>query len=143
MFCELLENDKLFSIHHKNIQRLIIEILHNFTPCIMNSIFQVNQTIPYDLRKRNIFQSRYPNSVKYGTEIIYSSENDCFGNNRKLQKSKILQTKNKKVEACLPIKVMQSLFATSWFHLIIKYLVVLLPSTLGSLLTDIYIYIYI
>ena len=109
----------------------------------MNSIFQVNQTIPYDLRKRNIFQSRYPNSVKYGTEIIYSSENDCSGNNQKLQKSKILQTKNNKVEACLPTKVMQSLFATSWFHLIIKYLVVLLPSTLGSLLTDIYIYIYI
>ena len=137
MFCELLENDKLFSIHYKNIQRLIIEILHDLSPCIMNSIFQVNQTIPYDLRKRNIFQSRYP--VKYGTETIYSSENDCSENNQKLRNSKILQIKNKNVEACFPMKVMQSLFATSWFHLIIKYLVVLLPSTLGSLLTDTYI----
>ena len=36
----------------------------------MNNIFKVNQTIPYDLRKRNALQSRNPNSVKYGTETI-------------------------------------------------------------------------
>ena len=48
-FCELLEKDKSFSIHHKNIQNLAIEIymfLHNLSPCIMNNIFKVNQTVP-------------------------------------------------------------------------------------------------
>ena len=36
----------------------------------MNDIFKVNQTVPYDLRKRNILQSRNPSSVKYGTKTI-------------------------------------------------------------------------
>ena len=38
-FCELLEKDKSFSIHHKSIQSLAIEIykfLQNLSPCIMN-----------------------------------------------------------------------------------------------------------
>ena len=72
-FCELLEKDKSFLIHHKNIQSLTIEIykfLHNLSPCIMNNIFKVNQTVPYDLRKRNVFQRRNPSSVRYGTETI-------------------------------------------------------------------------
>ena len=54
LFCELLEKAKSFSIRHKNIQSLVIEIykfLHNLSPCIMNNIFKVNQTLPYDLRK--------------------------------------------------------------------------------------------
>ena len=73
LFCELLEKDKLFSIHHKNIQSLAIEIykfLHNLSPCIMNNIFKVNQTVPYDIRQRNILQSINPSSVRYGTETI-------------------------------------------------------------------------
>ena len=32
----------------------------------MNNIFKV----PYDLRKRNVLQSRNPSSVRYGTETI-------------------------------------------------------------------------
>ena len=53
-FCELLEKDKSFSIHHKNIRILAIEIymfLPNLSPCIMNNIFKANQTVPYDLKK--------------------------------------------------------------------------------------------
>ena len=72
-FCELLEKDKSYLIHHKNIQSLTIEIykfLHNLSPSIMNNIFKVNQTVPYDLRKRNVFQRRNPSSVRYGTETI-------------------------------------------------------------------------
>ena len=72
-FCELLKKGKSFSIHHKSIQSLAIEIYkfsHNLSPCIMNNIFKVNQTVPYDLRKRNVLQSRKPTSVRYGTETI-------------------------------------------------------------------------
>ena len=36
----------------------------------MNNISKVNQTTPYDLRKRNVLQSRNPNSVKHSTETI-------------------------------------------------------------------------
>ena len=59
-FCELLTKDKSFSIHHENIQSLAIKIYkfsHNLPPCIMNYIFKVNQTVTYDLRKRNVLQS--------------------------------------------------------------------------------------
>ena len=34
----------------------------------MNNIFKINQTVPYDLRKQNVLQSRNPSSVRYGTE---------------------------------------------------------------------------
>ena len=74
LFCELLEKDKSFSIHHKLIQSLAIEIhkfLYNLFPCIINNIFKVNQTVPYDFRKRNVLRSRNPNSVRYGTQTIF------------------------------------------------------------------------
>ena len=72
-FCGLLEKDKSFSIHDKNIPSLAIEIykfLFNLLPCIMNNIFKVNQTVTYDLRKRNVLQSGNPSSVRYGTGTI-------------------------------------------------------------------------
>ena len=36
----------------------------------MNIIFKINQTVPYDLKKRNVLQSRNLSSVRYGTETI-------------------------------------------------------------------------
>ena len=36
----------------------------------MNNTFKVNQTVPYDLRKRNVLQSRNPSSVRYGSDTI-------------------------------------------------------------------------
>ena len=36
----------------------------------MNNTFKVNQTLPYDFRKRNVPQSRDPSYVRYGTETI-------------------------------------------------------------------------
>ena len=34
----------------------------------MNNMFKVNQTVPYDFRKRNVLQSRNSSSVGYGNE---------------------------------------------------------------------------
>ena len=48
----------------------IYKFLYNLSPCIMNNKFKVNQTVLYDLRKRNVLQSRNPSSVRYGTETI-------------------------------------------------------------------------
>ena len=53
-FCELIEKDKSFSIHHKNIEGLSIEIY------IMNNIFKVNQTIPMILENETYFKEEIP-----------------------------------------------------------------------------------
>ena len=65
-YCELLEKDKSFSIHWPSkftsfyiIYHLELSITH------LKSI-----NCPYDLRKRDFFQSRNPSSVRYGTEAI-------------------------------------------------------------------------
>ena len=52
----------------------------------MNNIFKVNQTVPYDLRKRNVLQSRNPSSVRYRDHVLHSSKNmdTCPRNNHKL-----------------------------------------------------------
>ena len=36
----------------------------------MNSMFKINQTVPYDIRKLNVFQSRNSSSVRYNTKTI-------------------------------------------------------------------------
>ena len=43
----------------------------------MNNMFKFNQTVPYDLRKRNVPQSSNPSSVKiwYRDHISNSSKN--------------------------------------------------------------------
>ena len=71
--CELLEKDRSFLILYKNIQSLAIKIykiLHNLLPCFLNNVFRVNQTVSYDLRQRNVLQSRNLSSVGYGTETM-------------------------------------------------------------------------
>ena len=53
-FQELLDLDGSITIHHKNIQRLAIEmfkIKNNLSPPLMNDIFKEN-TNTYDLRKK-------------------------------------------------------------------------------------------
>ena len=37
---------------------------------ILNEVFKVNETIPYDLRMRNELYARNPKTVRYGTETI-------------------------------------------------------------------------
>ena len=72
-FNELLNKDGSFTIHQRNAQSLAIEIyeyLHGLSPAILNEVFKVNKTIPYDLRMRNELYARNPKTVRYGTETI-------------------------------------------------------------------------
>ena len=46
--------DGSFGIHQRNVQSLEIETyLHGLSPAILTEVFNVNETIPYDLRMRN------------------------------------------------------------------------------------------
>ena len=72
-FQELLDKDASFSVHHRNIQTLAIEIckhIHGLLSAIMGEVFKVNRTLSYNLRTQNDFSSRVPKTVKYGTETI-------------------------------------------------------------------------
>ena len=62
-----------FSIHHRNIQTLTIEIfkfLNGLSPEIMNDVFQVKSRAPYYLRDKNELHSRNPKTLAYGTESV-------------------------------------------------------------------------
>ena len=72
-FQELLDKDVSFSVHHRNIQTLKIEIykhIHGLSPAIMEEVFKINRNLPYNLRTHNEFSSRVPKTAKYGTETI-------------------------------------------------------------------------
>ena len=73
-FNELLDKDGSFTIHQRNVQSLAIEIyeyLHGLSPAILNEVFKVNKTIPYDLRMRNELYARNRKIVIYGTETTF------------------------------------------------------------------------
>ena len=71
-FKELLEKDNSVSIHHRNVQKLAIEIykvLHGFSPPILNDIF-VPVSHPYNFRRNDTLQRRGVNSIRHGTGPI-------------------------------------------------------------------------
>ena len=73
-FNELLDKDGSFTIHQRHVQSLAIEIykyLYGLSPAILNEVFKVNETIPYDSRLRNELKARNPKTVRYGTETIF------------------------------------------------------------------------
>ena len=52
-FQELLDKGASFSVHHRNIQTLAIEIykhIHWLSPAVMGEVFKINRTLPYNLR---------------------------------------------------------------------------------------------
>ena len=64
--------DNSFSIHERNIQRLVIDIykfLNELSPSFLNNVFHKNISNSYDLRNNKELYSRYPKTVGtiYGT----------------------------------------------------------------------------
>ena len=71
-FRELLKKDHSFSIHHRNLQKLAVEmykLVNNISTEPMKSIF-IPRNVPYNLRGKNPFQSRNIKSVRNGTETL-------------------------------------------------------------------------
>ena len=71
-FDELLRKDGSVRIHHRNLQKLAIEMYkayNDLSPTLVKSIFPLRET-PYNLRNNNPFQPTNPHSVYNGTETI-------------------------------------------------------------------------
>ena len=87
---------------------------------MLNEVFKVNETIPYDLRIQSKLYARDPTKLRYGTETISflspkiwslipqnvkdSDTVPCFKKKKKREK------KNK-----LPMSFKQNIFVTCWF----------------------------
>ena len=71
-FQELLDLDDSITIHHKNIQKLAVEmfkIKNNLSPPLMKGIFKEN-TNTYDLRNKRCWEPPNVRTVRYGSETI-------------------------------------------------------------------------
>ena len=71
-FYELLQKDNSFTIHHRNIQKLALEmyrVKHRIAPKIMCELFN-EANVPYNLRKDVHFRSYNVKTVLYGTETL-------------------------------------------------------------------------
>ena len=71
-FAELLSEDKSFTLHYKNVQKLAIEmykVKNELCPKITLAIFE-EVTHPYNLRNGSICGSCKVKTVRYGTETI-------------------------------------------------------------------------
>ena len=71
-FYELLQKDNSFTIHHRNIQKLALEmyrVKHRIAPKIICELFN-EANVPYNLRQDVSFRSYNIKTVLYGTETL-------------------------------------------------------------------------
>ena len=71
-FEELLEKDNSFTVHHRNLQKLVTEIYkakHNLSPPFMKEIFR-DSINPYNLHRNPEFKNSNIHSVSNGSETI-------------------------------------------------------------------------
>ena len=71
-FEELLQMDNSMTIHHRNVQRLAIEMFkvkHHISPLPVRQIFG-DSDIPHDLRNRRYWAQNNIRTVRHGTETI-------------------------------------------------------------------------
>ena len=70
-FTILLDRDKSFTVHQRNIQTLAIEVfkvVNNISPLIMKSVFPLKDTLAHC--SKQIFETRNIRTVHYGLETI-------------------------------------------------------------------------
>ena len=75
-FVELLSEDKSFTVHHTNVQKLAIEmykVKNELCTKIMLDLFK-EVTHPYDLWNGLICVSYKIKTVRYGTETVQKSD---------------------------------------------------------------------
>ena len=82
-FEELLERDKIFSVYHKNIQSLAIEMykfVNGLSPEIMSSIFHVKESNKYSLR--NVYEPYSLNpknsKIRYRNNLVFNAKNMVY-----------------------------------------------------------------
>ena len=71
-FPELLSEDKSFTIHERNLQKLatlMYKVKNNIAPNIVNDIFKTHQ-VSYNLRNKKLWESDNVRTSLYGTETI-------------------------------------------------------------------------
>ena len=116
----LLQRDKIFSIHHKNIQKLVIEIykfVDVLSPEIINSVFNLKENNRYSLGNAYEFYSQKPRTVKHGTKsLVFTAKNMVYSTSDHKRKHFhiFLQKKNKEMESRLSMPALQGIF-TCWF----------------------------
>ena len=88
-FLDLLAVDGSFTVHHTNIQTLLLEmykIKHNLSECCLKGLFSVVNG-NYNLRSQSDFEVRGirtvfygPNSIKYFGSVIWNSLRNDLSN---------------------------------------------------------------
>ena len=128
-FEELLEREKTFSIHHKNIQSIAVEIykfVNGLSPEIMNTVFNSKENSRYSLRNVYELYSRNPKTVKirYRKNVVFSAKNMVYSTTHHKRKHFFifLQSKNKEMETRLPMSALQKIFPACWFCIKLNFI---------------------